>query len=190
MNIYLGAAAGGVMLLSATVARSAHAVNHMPSQMTCEEFTGLTEVEKPKIVYWVDGFGKGKMPDSAVEVDKTDKLLPVLIGECKKTPSETLSMAIRSVAPRLATASKPTAQPKRPIEPKPTKMSCDEFIAMDDVVRPKVVYWAEGFDKGGKAGNSVVDLDATDRLIPLLVKECRDTPKLGLWQKLQKLQKH
>ena len=69
---------------------------------------------------------------------------------------------------------------------KPAKMTCEEFIALDDVQKPKVVYWAEGFSKKGKPVDSVVDLDETDRLIPILVTECKKTPKLTLWQKLKK----
>lgn len=69
---------------------------------------------------------------------------------------------------------------------KPAKMTCEEFIALDDVQKPKVVYWAEGFSKKGKPVDSVVDLDETDRLIPILVTECKETPKLTLWQKIKK----
>jgi hypothetical protein len=70
--------------------------------------------------------------------------------------------------------------------PKPAKMTCEEFVALDDVVRPKVVYWAEGFSKKGKPVDSVVDVDETDRLVPVLVKECKETPKATFWQKIKK----
>ena len=69
---------------------------------------------------------------------------------------------------------------------RPAKMTCEEFVALDDVQKPKVVYWAEGFSKKGKPVDSVVDLDETDRLIPILVTECKQTPKLTLWQKIKK----
>lgn len=69
---------------------------------------------------------------------------------------------------------------------KPARMTCEEFIALDDVQKPKVVYWAEGFSKKGKPVDTVVDLDETDRLIPVLVTECKKTPKVTLWQKIKK----
>ncbi len=27
---------------------------------------------------------------------------------------------------------------------KPENMKCDEFVGLDDIVKPKVVYWSEG----------------------------------------------
>ena len=42
---------------------------------------------------------------------------------------------------------------------KPAKMTCEEFVALDDVVKPKVVYLEEGFNKKGKQIDSIVDLD-------------------------------
>lgn len=83
-------------------------------------------------------------------------------------------------------AATPAAAPASTAMKKPAKMTCEEFIALDDVQKPKVVYWAEGFSKKGKPIDSVVDIDETDRLIPILVTECKETPKLTLWQKLKK----
>lgn len=69
---------------------------------------------------------------------------------------------------------------------KPVNMTCKDFVELDNVVKPKVVYWAEGFNKRGKAVNSVVDVDETDRLVPVLVSECKGTPKLTLWDEIKK----
>jgi len=65
-------------------------------------------------------------------------------------------------------------------------MSCEEFLAVEDVVQPKLVYWAAGFNKDGGATDSVVDITETDRIVPVLVKECKEAPKLTLWQKIKK----
>ena len=69
---------------------------------------------------------------------------------------------------------------------KPTKMTCEEFVSLDDAVKPKIVYWAEGFNRKGKPVDAVVDIDATDRLVPVLVTECQKTPKASFWQKFKK----
>lgn len=69
---------------------------------------------------------------------------------------------------------------------KPAKMTCEEFAALDDTVKPKVVYWAEGFNRKGKPVDAVVDIDATDKLVPMLVTECKETPKATFWQKIKK----
>lgn len=92
----------------------------------------------------------------------------------------TLTSAALAASPAAATTAANAAMKK------PAKMTCEEFIALDDVQKPKVVYWAEGFSKKGKPVDSVVDLDETDRLIPILVTECKETPKLTLWQKIKK----
>jgi hypothetical protein len=68
---------------------------------------------------------------------------------------------------------------------KPAKMTCEEFVMLDDAVKPKVVYWAEGFNQEGKPVDAVVDVDATDKLVPVLVGECQKTPKASFWQKVK-----
>jgi hypothetical protein len=69
---------------------------------------------------------------------------------------------------------------------KPAKMTCEQYVMLDDVVKPKVVYWAEGFNKKGKAQDAVVDIAATDKLVPILVDECQKTPKASFWEKIKK----
>lgn len=69
---------------------------------------------------------------------------------------------------------------------KPATMTCEEFVALDDVVQPKVVYWNEGFiNNKGKPVDAVVDIEATDQLIPVLITECQKTPKAVLKEKLK-----
>lgn len=70
--------------------------------------------------------------------------------------------------------------------PKPATMTCEEFVVLDDVVKPKVVYWAEGYTRKGKPVDAEVDITATDKMVPLLVTECQKTPKAKLLQKIQK----
>ena len=91
----------------------------------------------------------------------------------------TLSSAAFAASPAAAASD---AAAKR----NPAKMTCKEFVALDDVQKPKVVYWVEGYSKKGKPVDSVVDFDETDKLIPVLVTECKETPKLTLWQKFKK----
>lgn len=68
---------------------------------------------------------------------------------------------------------------------KPASMTCDEFVVLDDVIKPKVVYWAEGYNDKGEPTDAVVDFGATDRLVPVLVDECQKAPKESFWQKLK-----
>ncbi len=172
-----------VVLLSATITTPVFAASQNPEKMTCEEFLALDDVTKPKIVYWVEGFNnRGEPVDSVVDVDETDKLVPVLIAECKETPKQTLSEKIKK---HLSAANKPAATKKSMSTHKPAKMTCEEFVALEDVVKPKVVYWAEGFNKKDKPADSDIDVIETDKLVPMLVTECKETPKLSFWEKIK-----
>ena len=184
MMAVLGALSAGM------VTQQAMAESQTPEKMTCKEFVALDDAIKPKVVYWAEGLNKkGKPVDSVVDVDETDRLVPVLVTECKETPEHSLMKKIKEhtaqkAAPAVASSS---GVPQKPaVAPKPVKMTCKEFVALDDAVKPKVVYWAEGLSKKGKPVDSVVDVDETDRLVPVLVTECKETPKLTFWQKIKK----
>jgi hypothetical protein len=69
---------------------------------------------------------------------------------------------------------------------KPARMTCEEYVMLDNVAKPKVVYWAEGFNQKGKEDDAVVDIAATDKLVPILVDECKETPKASFWEKIKK----
>jgi hypothetical protein len=70
---------------------------------------------------------------------------------------------------------------------KPADMTCEQFLMLDDVVRPKVVYWAEGFDKKGKPDEVIFDVEKTDNYYPVLVTECSKAPKDKLVSTMKKL---
>ncbi len=177
-------------LSTGMVTQQAVAESQTPEKMTCKEFVALDDAIKPKVVYWAEGLNKkGKPVDSVVDVDETDKLVPVLVTECKDEPKQSLMKKIKEhaaqkSAPTVAAASGVAQKPAA--APKPVKMTCKEFVALDDAVKPKVVYWAEGFSKKGKPVDSMVDIDETDKLVPVLVTECKETPKLTFWQKIKK----
>jgi acid stress chaperone HdeA len=157
------------------------AATYKPGEMSCEDFVALADVDRPKVVYWGEGFNKiGQPVDSVVDVDQIDRVVPVLVSECAKTPKALLSKGVQQHA---ATASKPAAA-----APAPSRMTCEQFVMLDDVAKPKVVYWAEGFNvaSDGGATDAVVDIETTDKLVPVLVTECNATPKLTLWQKIKK----
>ena len=73
------------------------------------------------------------------------------------------------------------AQAKKPLG----KMTCEDFLAMDDTVKPKVVYWAVAYSKGGKPEAAVVDVEGTDKVVPVVIEECKKTPKASFWTKLK-----
>lgn len=158
--------------------RSPAAATYKPAQMTCEEFVALGEVQRPKVMYWTEGWNqKGRATGAAVDVRESDRWLPLVVADCTSAPKELLS---RVVDKHALAAAKPAVA-----VPAPGMVTCTEFVTYDDVTKPKVVYWAEGFNKDGDATAAEVDIDATDRLLPTLVEDCKATPKLTLWQRIK-----
>lgn len=71
----------------------------------------------------------------------------------------------------------------------PITMTCEEFIRLDEMTRPKLVYWFDGFDSHGKQVVEDVNFNRNDRLIPVLVEECTKNPKHLLAKKIKAIQK-
>jgi acid stress chaperone HdeA len=66
-----------------------------------------------------------------------------------------------------------TSAPKKPLG----KLTCEEFLAYDETFKPKVVYWAVAYGKGGKAETAVLDVEGTDKVIPVIIEKCKAAPK-------------
>ena len=66
-----------------------------------------------------------------------------------------------------------TSAPKKPLG----KLTCEEFLAYDETFKPKVVYWAVAYGKGGKAESAVLDVEGTDKAIPVIIEKCKAAPK-------------
>lgn len=71
--------------------------------------------------------------------------------------------------------------PKKPLG----KMTCEDFLAVDDSLKPKVVYYAVAYAKGGKPEAAVIDVEGTETITPLLIEECKAKPKESFWQKVK-----
>ena len=66
-----------------------------------------------------------------------------------------------------------TSAPKKPLG----KLTCEEFLAYEETFQPKVVYWAVAYGKGGKAESAVLDVEGTDKVIPVIIEKCKAAPK-------------
>ena len=93
-----------------------------------------------------------------------------------------LSIGASVVLANSAQADKPAKADKGT---KPAKMTCEDFLSFDVVSRPKLVYWAEGFNGKGKADDAVFDVESTDRLIPVITEVCQKEPKASFWKKVK-----
>jgi len=65
------------------------------------------------------------------------------------------------------------------------KLTCEEFLAMDETFKPKVVYWAAAYGKGGKPEAAVLDVEGTEQVVPVIIEVCKKAPKESFWQKVK-----
>jgi len=82
-------------------------------------------------------------------------------------------------AARVASAESSAAQ--KPLG----KMTCEDFLAIDDSFKPKVVFWAVAYGKGGKPEAAVLDVEGTDKITPELIEACKAQPKESFWKKVK-----
>lgn len=69
---------------------------------------------------------------------------------------------------------------------KPTaKWTCEEFLAVDEQFQPKVIYWSSAQTKAGKALGSAVDIEGAEKVIPMVIDDCKKAPKESFWSKLK-----
>jgi len=68
---------------------------------------------------------------------------------------------------------------------KPTKMTCEEFLALSEDVQPRAVAWLDGYSKAGKLKEEDVGEVDVDRQMAVLVVSCKEDPKKTLWDKIR-----
>jgi hypothetical protein len=68
---------------------------------------------------------------------------------------------------------------------KPASLTCEDFLAFDDVTRPEIVYWSEGLTRKGKPEDAVFDVERTNRLVPVLIEDCGKEPKASYFKKVK-----
>lgn len=66
------------------------------SKWTCEEFLAVQDDFQPKVVYWATAKAKSGKPDSVVDIEGTEKVVPVIIDDCKKAPSDSFLTKLRN----------------------------------------------------------------------------------------------
>jgi HdeA/HdeB family len=66
------------------------------------------------------------------------------------------------------------------------KITCQDFVDIEDVIKPQFVIASVAHTKGGKPKNVVIEIVDTDTLVPFLVEECQKAPKESFWEKLKK----
>jgi hypothetical protein len=70
------------------------------------------------------------------------------------------------------------------------KVTCQDFIMLDDIIKPQYLIAASEHSKSGKPQNTIVDIVDTDTLVPVMVEECEKQPTGSFWDKLKSKLKH
>ncbi len=63
-------------------------------------------------------------------------------------------------------------------------LTCRDFLSLDTTHRPNIVYWVQGINNKGKPEDAVVDIASTEKVIPIVVEQCRADPMASFWTKL------
>ena len=80
----------------------------------------------------------------------------------------------------LAQAQATNVQPKKPI----AQTSCNDYLEMDDVVKPKFIYYTVGQSKRGEPTSITFDVVAVDKIIPVINEYCRVNLTASAYQKV------
>lgn len=65
------------------------------------------------------------------------------------------------------------------------KITCREFLAIEDRFRPEAVSYAIGYTKAHKPKDAVIDVRGIDRLTPVIIKTCQARPQESLLQRVR-----
>ena len=70
---------------------------------------------------------------------------------------------------------------KKPLE----KMTCEEFVGLEDSFKPHAVSWAVAYGADGKPESAGVNVEGIQRVVPVVIEACQKTPKESFWQKVK-----
>lgn len=70
---------------------------------------------------------------------------------------------------------------KKPV----SQWTCQEFLAVDGQFQPKVIYSASMLTKKGKPEGAMIDVAGTEKVVPIVISECKKTPQASFWTKVK-----
>jgi len=68
-------------------------------------------------------------------------------------------------------------------------MTCSEYVALDDVYKPAVIYWATGVDKLGVRTTDQLTIDTAHPVAMEVAEECKKTPGTKVADKVKSMAK-
>lgn len=88
-----------------------------------------------------------------------------------------------AVAP--AAGSKPSAAHKSATHKPLAKLTCEDFVGLDERFQPKAIYWAAAYGKNGEPEGDILDVEGIETVVPVIVAECRKAPKESFWGRVK-----
>jgi len=73
------------------------------------------------------------------------------------------------------------AAAKKPL----AKMTCEDFVGLEESFQPKAVYWAVAYGSKGQPEAEAAEVDGIETLTPFVLEECKKAPKESFWQKVK-----
>ena len=65
------------------------------------------------------------------------------------------------------------------------EMTCEDFLRFKDSIKPKAVYWAVARSQSGKPESAGIHVEAIEKIIPVIIKDCKKAPKESFWKKIK-----
>src|SRR3954467_4100838 len=72
------------------------------------------------------------------------------------------------------------ADTKKPI----AKWTCADFLGVEDTFKPKLISWASAHAKADKPEVATINIEGTEKVIPIVIEDCKKAPQDAFWQKL------
>jgi acid stress chaperone HdeA len=91
----------------------------------------------------------------------------------------------RLLVPLIIAAAAMTTTLAAKVEKPVTQWSCADFLSVDDQLKPKVIFWAAAYAKGGQPEAAVIDIKGIEEVTPRITDECKKVPQASFWTRLQ-----
>ena len=65
------------------------------------------------------------------------------------------------------------------------KMTCEDFVGLEDSFKPDAINWAVAYGEDGKPESAGVNVEGIQQIVPVVIEACRKTPKESFWQNVK-----
>ena len=65
------------------------------------------------------------------------------------------------------------------------KMTCEDFVGLEDSFKPDAINWAVAYGEDGKPESAGVNIEGIEQIVPVVIEACQKTPKEYFWQKVK-----